>query len=301
MTVRWNQEEHQTVLKSMAGLMVQDGSLSFRQAFVAANLELPEARQRSALHTVKISEFFKGGIDGAIEQERQRLAMVRMEAEAEKAREGEAKAKAALLEQRSAIRAERAVKEQSTSSAEVGISETLTGVIGSFLAKTVQRVILDALRSDEGQRLLAGAVSSAVHDGLSNLSLYSPSEAEAQGAPPTKATMVAHLPRQRRPKIVVLGLEHPADLQKECGVDFELIVLPTVTTSRVIRSKLVGSDRAYLMTRFIDHRISAVVKKTGIPYTMINGGSTELIRVLKASGPSFRAPTLASVTSVKQA
>jgi len=260
--------------------------------------EAPPRIRRAVNKTATVPGYVSSVIEEVIEKRRNALAMERLEREKRIAEQKGAHraeiAEAQVKELQAALEAASKASPPPTPSlpqtiAPTGLLGALAGVFTNHVSAHLQGAVLAALYTPEARKLLSTIVKDAITEIASKMTPPAP---ETPAAPANDfITVTAHMPRQRKPKVVVVGLlgEQAGAVSKEMGGEYQLVFLASDVTSKRLKMNLTGADKAYGMVRFMDHRADGIIAKTNIPYTRVNGGVTDLIRLLKADGPSYRA------------
>ncbi|CAJ3068702.1 Uncharacterised protein [Burkholderia pseudomallei] len=258
--VYWTVDEKRVIaLESKRLRSVNVGMTRLDAIRNAVNSELPPERRREVrkFDTVDWIEDEWKAIEDAERAER---------AERE-AREQAAELERQAEESRRAIEAARAEAEKAKAIDPASLPlETLIGALGVRIAGMLLRSIGEQLQESIMQRIT---------EALGNVTLPSP------GVLPEGATRLHAAPRDRKPRVLVVGLvrQQEDDVSRALGELFRFDYA-RVEHADNLEEKARGADLVVLMTKFISHKHQDIVRRVNEHIVYRNGGVTELKRWL---------------------
>ncbi|MBF3779525.1 hypothetical protein ISG18_12595 [Burkholderia pseudomallei] len=258
--VRWNAEERRKIAVESKRLLNDFEDMGKLEAIrKAIEYTMPPNRQRdisSIIHVPWITDEWK-----VIDE------LDRTEREERQARERAAEAERVAEESRRAIEAARAEAEAAKAIDPASLPfATLIEAIGVKIAGMLLRSIGEQLQESIMQRIT---------EALGNVTLPSP------GVLPEGATRMHAAPRDRKPRVLVVGLvrQQEDDVSRALGELFRFDYA-RVEHADNLEEKARGADLVVLMTKFISHKHQDIVRRVNEHIVYRNGGVTELKRWL---------------------
>ncbi|WP_273944917.1 hypothetical protein [Burkholderia pseudomallei] len=258
--VRWNAEERRKIAVESKRLLNDFEDMGKLEAIrKAIEYTMPPNRQRdisSIVHVPWITDEWK-----VIDE------LDRTEREERQARERAAEAERVAEESRRAIEAARAEAEAAKAIDPASLPfATLIEAIGVKIAGMLLRSIGEQLQESIMQRIT---------EALGNVTLPSP------GVLPEGATRMHAAPRDRKPRVLVVGLvrQQEDDVSRALGELFRFDYA-RVEHADNLEEKARGADLVVLMTKFISHKHQDIVRRVNEHIVYRNGGVTELKRWL---------------------
>lgn len=98
-------------------------------------------------------------------------------------------------------------------------------------------------------------------------------------APVSKQAPVDEEPKDRKPRVAVLGLLTPQQrlIEQEFSKSFDMRIYEgRECNGRAFESAVANCDHAFFMTSFNAHSTEEVLRKAGVTYTRVNGGMSRL-------------------------
>ncbi|MBF4041921.1 hypothetical protein ISI04_08875 [Burkholderia pseudomallei] len=258
--VRWTSDEKRKVARESKRLRSTNLGMTRLDAIRRAiESELPPDRRRD----IKRFEL----VDW-IEAEWQMLEDIERADQAEReAREQTAELERQAEESRRATEAARAEAEAAKAIDPASLPfATLIEAIGVKIAGMLLRSIGEQLQESIMQRIT---------EALGNVTLPSP------GVLPEGATRMHAAPRDRKPRVLVVGLvrQQEDDVSRALGELFRFDYA-RVEHADNLEEKARGADLVVLMTKFISHKHQDIVRRVNEHIVYRNGGVTELKRWL---------------------